>query len=210
MASQEWASSASASGSRLRHTGPGNLAQRALPGLFLCLGLTLPVLPGKAGPVVSLIGVDPAEAVASQQQPPHDGPPPVDNGANGGNEANQEGVGLPDTTLVFPPELGPKLLPVDSTRAPGDTTMGVWQDTTRVPIDTTGVRSDTTRVTRPAVGIPQSGLPPPGVAEGPPFEGSAPPPGKAKARRGVFGLHPAVIILGLVAAHVFLIKLITK
>jgi hypothetical protein len=209
LASREWASSASASGSRLRHTGPGNLARRALPGLFLCFGLGFLFLPETPVPFVSPLGAASAEAAASQLTPPDDGPPPVENGVNRGNEPDPEGEVFPDTTRLVAPELGPKPVPSDSLGAPGDT-MGVRQDTTRVPTDTTGVRNDSTRVTRPAMGIPQSGPATPAIMEGPPVAAMKPPPGKPKARRGVFGVHPAVIILGLVAAHVFLIKLITK
>jgi len=86
---------------------------------------------------------------------------------------------LPDTTLFMPADIGVK-----------------------------PARTDTTGVKAPAVGLPQSNLPPPGVY-GPPVPGGPGSVPEKPARKGVFGLHPVVILLGLVVAHVAIIKLVT-
>lgn len=177
MASREWASSASASGSSLSPKSPGTLARRALPGLFLCAGLLLPLLPFDVAPQGAPFGVPPAGA-AAWSEPPDDGNPPGDDGGDEGDGEEADSIQvLPDTTQFMPADVGIK-----------------------------PARIDTTRVNRPAVGLPQGGLPP-GVL-GPPAP-SARELASKPARRGVFGLHPAVLVLGLVAAHVFLIKLVT-
>lgn len=209
MASREWGSSASDSGSSLRQRSPGSLARRVLPGLFLCHALLLPVPAASAGQAVARRPEARAEA-AGPQQPPEDAMPPGGSETDGGPTGNQEGEAFPDTTLFIPPALGPRPAPGDTGLAARDTS-GVRIDTSGVRVDTTGARADTAGAARPAVGLPRGELPTPEA--GSPAPGQLPGPrtkAKPAARRGIFGLHPAVIILGLVVAHVFLIRLITK
>jgi hypothetical protein len=223
LALREWGSSASGSGSSLRRLSPGSLAWRVLPGLFLCAGFLLAAGPASAGPVGRQHPSAALEA-AGPQQPPEDTTPAGGGGTSDGDTVGPEEEVFPDTTLFTPQALGPKPAPGDTAKAPADTT-AVRADTTGVRVDTTGAAADTTGLrggpapappdtagtARPAVGLPQTGLPPT-EAEPPGPSGAIGPRPEAKsaARRGFLGLHPAVIILGLVVAHVFLVKLITK
>lgn len=68
---------------------------------------------------------------------------------------------------------------------------------------------ESTRIQSPAVGLPQSRPPRPDVY-GPPAPGGPGESGLKTGRRGILGLHPAVILLGLVVAHVALIRLVTR
>jgi hypothetical protein len=218
LALREWGSSASGFASSPRRSGPGSLARRALPGLFVCAALLLPAGRPCARPAKPR---HPAAAVqaAGPEQPPEDTTPPGGGGTDTGAAGGPEEEVFPDTTLFVPP-LGPKPAPGDTAGAAADTSRvrsgaaGAGVDTTGAAIDTTGIGSgagadgvDTAGVARPAVGLPQSGALPPGTGPTPP---GPPAETKTSARKGVFGLHPAVIILGLVVAHVFLVKLITK
>lgn len=188
MASRGWVSSASASGSSLPH-GPGILTRRALPGLFLCAGL--------AGfPVGGAFVATPAARAAAWQAPDTTAAPP-------------DSIEAPPGGVTAPP--GGTVAPADTSAAPPDTARALPPSQPLLPSEV-GLKpeqSDSLRI-RQAAGIPQRSPSPSGVM-GPPAPGG---PGAAEAlpaeRRGVLGLHPFVIVLGLVAAHIVLIRLVTK
>jgi hypothetical protein len=67
--------------------------------------------------------------------------------------------------------------------------------------------NDSIRARGPAAGLTHTPLSAPAAPGGSGAGGT--PPAARPARRGIFGLHPAAIVLGLVAAHVLLTRVLT-
>ena len=175
-----------------------------LPGLlaFLLIGLAAPGPAAAAEAPAPAVGAD--RLLAAVMQAPGDETPPEE-----GEEEDVEEE-ADTTTVSFPDTTGLKPL-----AAPADTTL-------RAPADTLGSGAPTRSIRQPGAAATDSlGRPLPGPSGGPggvqgtgptrapTGTGAAAVPKEPAERRGLLGVHPAVLILGLIVAHVFVVKLVT-
>jgi hypothetical protein len=116
--------------------------------------------------------------------------------------APQEG---PDTTGVTPP---PSPAPADTLHLPAAADTGAAApDTLRgtfVPVNPDSVRAAARRAAAADSGVGDTLF----MAKPRVTQGNQPPPATAqkKPRTGILGIHPIVILLGLAAAHYFVVK----
>jgi hypothetical protein len=111
----------------------------------------------------------------------------------------------PDTTLVIPP---PSPAPSDTLHPPAPADTGTAApDTlqgTFVPITPDSVRAAARRAAAADSGVGDTlFMAKPRVQPGKP---APPAPAQKKPRTGILGIHPIVILLGLAAAHYFVVK----
>ncbi len=177
----------------------GSIARStALVCLLVCASVGVASAQDPAAPDSSLYPPDSGsepESDGSLGPPPEVGPEPSQGADTTG--VVQPGVNLqtgaePDTTGVVQPGVNLQT--------------GAEPDTSSVPIEVplkpnTDAALDTLRLPTPQ---PTGGAAAPAVGGAHPTPPAAPPP--SKPRVGVFGLHPAAILIGLAALNYFIIK----
>ncbi|HKQ19986.1 MAG TPA: hypothetical protein VJW75_09595 [Candidatus Eisenbacteria bacterium] len=160
--------------------------------LFLLAGLTASAAPRFPfwAPAFAAAAPGAATRVGQAGQLPDDQP------VDAPDDEDDEDDDIP----VF--EDDPQPAPVDSTSVPGSSTGARPDSAAMLPVTPQSAEPETLRYVPP-------GERPPASATGAKRASDEPLPPVKKPKQGIFGIPPIFLILGLTAAHVFVVKAVT-